>query len=159
MKKFFKKLNELEKMLLLASIVGIFLMLISLIPLFLANQPGWLIGLAIGTVVGVVNIYLTYLGSEVALRTYKAYSFLLFYFLRAVLVIASLVITAMFQFGFAVGDTKYVASISAFNFSLWAFLIGYFPMKIVMIISMAKSKTNDITISDNLHKEKEKKDE
>lgn len=159
MKKFLSKLNELEKMLLLALFVGVILMLFSLIPLFVAKQAGWLIGVAIGTIVGIINIYLTYLGSEVALKTFKTYTFLLFYFLRAILVIASLVITAMFQFGFAVGKATYVEPISAFNFSLWAFLIGYFPMKIVMIISMAKSKTNDVTISDNLHKKEEKKDD
>ena len=159
MKKFLAKLNELEKMLLLALFVGVILMLFSLIPLFVASQAGWLIGIAIGTVVGIINIYLTYLGSEVALKTIKTYTFLFFYFLRATLVIASLVITAMFQFGFAVGEATYVEPIGAFNFSLWAFLIGYFPMKIVMIISMAKSKTNDVTISDNLHKIEEKKDD
>lgn len=159
MKKFLDKLNELEKMLLLALAVGIFLMLFSLIPLFVVKQAGWLIGIAIGTVVGIINIYLTYLGSEMALKTFKTYTFLLFYFLRATLVIASLVVTAMFQFGFSVGEVSYVEPLNAFDFSLWAFLIGYFPMKIVMIVTMAKSKTNDVTISDNLHKSEEKKDD
>lgn len=159
MKNFLDKLNELEKMLILALLVGVILMLFSLIPLFAVKQSGWLIGIAIGTIIGIINIYLTYYGSEVALKTFKTYSFLLFYFLRATLVVIALVVTAMFQFGFSVGESSYVEAVSAFNFSLWGFLIGYFPMKIVMIITMAKSKTNAVTISDNLHKDKEKKDE
>ena len=158
MKQFLSKMNELQKMLLLAIAIGVALMLVSLLPLFIANQPGWLIGIAIGTIVGLINIYLTYIGSEVALKTFKTYTFLLFFFTRAVLVIVGLVITAMFQFGFAVGESSYIEAIPAFNYSLWAFLIGYFPMKIAMIIAMARSQKNDVTISDNLHK-KEKDDE
>ena len=159
MKKFLAKLNELQKMCLLSLCVGIVLMLFSLLPLFLANQSGWLIGIAIGTILGIINICLTYQGSEVALKTFKTYSFLLFFFLRAVLVIIALVVTAMFQFGFRTSADSYIVQpITAFNYSLWGFLIGYILMKIVMIIAMAKSKKNDVTISDNLHKEKDDKD-
>ena len=158
MKQFLNKLNELQKMLLLALTIGVVLMLVSLFPLFLVNQSGWLIGIAIGTFLGIINIYLTYQGSEIALKTFKTYSYLLFFFTRAVLVVIGLLITAMFQFGFSIGKTTYIAPISAFNYSLWAFLIGYFPMKIAMIISMIRSQKSDLTISDNLNN-KEKSDE
>lgn len=156
MKKLLNKLNEMQTILVIGLMVSVFLCLICLLPLFLANQPGWLIGVAIGSVVGLFNVFMTYKGSEVALKTFKAYSFLFFYFTKIVLLLVSLVVCALFQFGFNYGDTNYFAAIPAFNYSLYAVLIGYVPMQIVLIITMAKSKKSVLTISENLKKDDQK---
>lgn len=156
MKKWINKLNELQRMLLLGCVVMVFLCLLSLIPLFVFNQPGWLIGVAIGSIVGIINILLTYKGSEVGLSTYKTIYFMLFYFIRILLILLSFVLTALFQFGFIVGENVYFSPISAFDFSLWGDLIGVLPMQIVLVIVMMKEKKNPITISENLKKEENK---
>ena len=60
----FRKLAELYKMLIVAGLVAAFLLLLSLIPLFVFNQPGWLIGVAIGSVIEITNIALLYICSN-----------------------------------------------------------------------------------------------
>lgn len=153
MKKWISQLNELQRMLLLGGIVMLFLCLLSLIPLFVFNQTGWLIGVSIGSTVGIINILLTYKGSEVGLKTYKTFYFMLFYFVRVLLILLSFLLTALFQFGFIVGENVFFSPISAFDFSLWGDLIGVLPMQIVLVIVMMKEKKNPITISENLKKD------
>ncbi|HBF67775.1 MAG TPA: hypothetical protein DDW20_00425 [Firmicutes bacterium] len=153
MKKWISQLNELQRMLLLGGIVMLFLCLLSLIPLFVFNQTGWLIGVSIGSTVGIINILLTYKGSEVGLKTYKTFYFMLFYFVRILLILLSFLLTALFQFGFIVGENVFFSPISAFDFSLWGDLIGVLPMQIVLVIVMMKEKKNPITISENLNKD------
>lgn len=131
----------------------LFLCLLSLIPLFVFNQTGWLIGVSIGSTVGIINILLTYKGSEVGLKTYKTFYFMLFYFVRILLILLSFLLTALFQFGFIVGENVFFLPISAFDFSLWGDLIGVLPMQIVLVIVMMKEKKNPITISENLNKD------
>ena len=153
MKKWISQLNELQRMLLLGGIVMLFLCLLSLIPLFVFNQTGWLIGVSIGSTVGIINILLPYKGSEVGLKTYKTFYFMLFYFVRVLLILLSFLLTALFQFGFIVGENVFFSPISAFDFSLWGDLIGVLPMQIVLVIVMMKEKKNPITISENLKKD------
>lgn len=152
MKKFLAKLNELQKMELLAAVVAVVLMLAALLPLFLANQPGWLIGVAIGSAIELVNIFLLYKGSELALKTFKTWLFLLMYFARMFLFLIGLVGIALLQFGFG----TYVAPVEAFKHAIWGVLIGYTPVQLVVIIVMIKSKKNFVTISENNQKEEEK---
>lgn len=149
MKKFLAKLNELEKMLLLATCVALVLAGLSLLPLFLAHQPGWLIGVGIGSVIEIANIFLLYKGSEIAMKTLKSAIFLLLYFSRMALFLVGLLLVAMFQFGFL----AYVQPLWAFKNAIWGVLIGYTPMQIIVIIVMVRSKKSFITISENLHEE------
>ena len=152
MKKFLAKLNELQKMELLAAIVSVVLMLLALIPLLLVNQPGWLIGAAIGSAIELVNILLLYKGSEIAMKTFKTWLFLLLYFARMFLFLIGLVLVALLQFGFG----TYVTAVPAFKYAIWGVLIGYTPLQIVIVVVMVKSKKNFVTISENNQKEEEK---
>lgn len=139
-----EKLNDLKKMLLLGLAVGVVLALIMLIPLFVSNQPGWLIGVGIGTLIELFNIFLLYKGSEAALKSFKTSIFLLFYFLRMVLFIGGFLVTAMFSYGL----TGHVMPVEVMAYSLWGVLIAYTPTQIVVIVVMVKSKKNIITISE-----------
>lgn len=129
--------SELKKMMILGLLVGIVLLLLSLIGLFL-GQPGWTIGVAIGTAIELLNILLLYKGSEASLDTMKPTLFLLCYFGRMTFFILGALVTVMCQFFW---------HISAFTNSVWGLLIGYTPMQAVIIISMAVNKKNPITIS------------
>ena len=153
MKKLIEGLSELKRLILLGVSLMIVLCLLSLIPLFVFSQPGWLIGVAIGSIVGIVNVLLTYKGSEVGLKSFKTFYFMLFYFVRIVLILVSFVLTALFQFGFIVGENVYFSPIDAFNYSLWGDFIGVVPMQIVLVIVMVKTKKNSITISENIKKD------
>lgn len=153
MKKWIEDLGELKRLILLGVSLMIVLCLISLIPLFVFNQPGWLIGVSIGSVVGIINVLLTYKGSEVGLKSFKTFYFMLFYFIRIILILASFILTALFQFGFIIGENVYFVPIDAFNFSLWGDFIGVVPMQIVLVVVMLKTKKNSITISENMKKD------
>ena len=72
---------ELIKMLEYAAIIALALCLLALIPLFVFGQPGWLIGVAIGSVIEIINLFLLFKGSEVSLKTLKVTIYMLFYFL------------------------------------------------------------------------------
>ena len=54
---------ELIKMLEYAAIIALALCLLALIPLFVFGQPGWLIGVAIGSVIEIINLFLLFKGS------------------------------------------------------------------------------------------------
>lgn len=149
MKTLINKLNEAQKMIVLASIVGIVFMLFALIPLFVAQQPGWLIGIAIGTAIEILNIFLLYKGSEYAMNKLKTSVFLSFYFLRMILFLAGFLVTALLAFGVK----NYFDPIPAFQYSIWGVLIAYTPLQIIVIIVMVKSKKNVINIAENNKKE------
>lgn len=139
-----KKLSELQKMLVIAAIVSVALALLALIPLFVAHQPGWLIGVGIGSAIEIVNIYLLYKGSEVALKNLKTYQFLLFYFSRMALFLVGLLVVAIFSYGF-LGK---IEPVPAFKNAIWGLLIAYTPMQIVVIAVMLKNKKSIVTISE-----------
>ena len=151
MKNFLAKLSELQKMLLLGGVVSLFLLLLSLIQLFVASQTGWLIGVAIGCAVEMLSIFLLYKGSEMAMTNLKAWQFLLCYFLRMFLFLVGMIVAAMFSYGFF----TYVQPIPAFKYALWGVLIGYAPMQIIVIGVLIAKKKSPITISE----QKEDKDE
>ena len=152
MKKVYDKLSEMQKMLFLSAFIAVILMLFALLPLFLANQPGWLIGIVIGSVIEIINIFLLYKASESALKTFKASIFLGLYFLRMLLYLAGFVVTAFLGFGFHWGSSSFEA-IGAFNYSIWGVLIAYTPAQIVLVFVMVHNKKNPVTISeDNIDK-------
>lgn len=150
MKEKFSKLSELSKMLIIASIIGAIAMLACLLPLIFANQPGWLIGVAIGTTVEIISLFLLYKGSEVALNKLKTWLFLVFYFSRMALFLASMVVTAILQFGFPYAN---IAPVPAFNYALWGDIIGFAPMQIIILIVMAIKKKGPISISEKKENE------
>lgn len=130
MRKFLANLSELKKMLLLAAVVSLFLIAGSCVGLFF-NQPGWLIGVAIGSVVEIINIILLYKGSSEVLKAEKPGMFLLFYALRMILFVGVVLVLVLLQ---------YKANIEPFYYSFWGALIGYTPMQIIVIIVSVRSK-------------------
>ena len=146
--KWFKNLGELYKMLILSGVVAVVLLLLSLIPLFVFSQPGWLIGVAIGSVIEVANITLLYKGSEFAAKKMKPALFLLAYFARMTLFALGFVLTALLGFGFKYGGTVYVEVVPAFINSLWGVLIAYTPLQLVVIIVMLVNKKSPFNMSE-----------
>ena len=132
MKKGFANLSELQKMLVLAAIVSVFLIAGSCVGLFF-NQPGWLIGVTLGSLVEILNIFLLYRGSGQVLKEEKAGYFLLFYAIRMLLFIGLILVLVLLQ---------YKANIEVFEYSFIGALIGYTPMQVVVIIVSVKHKGN-----------------
>ena len=151
MKKFINKLNELQKMLILAALVAFVLLLLSLIPLFAFKQTGWLIGIAIGSAIEILNIFLLYKGNEFVTKGKKLPLFLVFYALRMILFAFGFLLTAFLGFGFKYAGNTLVAPVNAFINSLWGVLIAYTPLQIVVIIVMLASNKSELS----LRKEKE----
>ena len=143
MKEKISNLSELTKMLLLATLVALISLGIALIPLFTLNLPGWLIGIAMGSFIEIISIILLYKGSEIALSSFKAWHFLLFYFTRMTLFLAGMVVAALLQYGIAS-----FAPVEVFKYALWGVLIGYAPMQIVVIAVMMFKKKSPLTISE-----------
>ena len=148
----FKNMSELKRMVALSICVSIFLCLIMLLPLFLANQPGWLIGVAIGSVIETINVVLLYKGSKYAMTTLKAGWFLIAYFLRMTLYLGGFVLTAFLGIGIAWGGTI-VEVIEPFRYSIWGVLIAYTPCQVVIIISMLVRKKSPLTIAEEKKEE------
>lgn len=145
MKEFIKKFNELQRMLLLAIFVAAVLCLLALIPLFVFNQPGWLIGVGIGSVIELINIFLLYKGSDISIHAMKAIRFLGFYFIRMFLFLAGFAVTALFSYGIK----NVVEPISIFYNSLWGVLIAYVPMQIAVVFVMGRNKKTLISASED----------
>lgn len=134
MLKKFKQLTELKKMLFIALFVSVIFLGLSCIGLIF-NQPGWLIGVAIGSVVEMINIVLLYKGSTEILKNEKPALFLLFYSLRMLLFVGVILGLVLLQ---------YKAEIEVFNYSFWGALIGYTPMQTIVIVISAKHKANEV---------------
>lgn len=124
MKKAFNNLSELNKMLLIASIVSLVLILGSIVGIFF-NQPGWIIGVVSGSCIELINIILLYKGSSEILKNEKPALFLLFYALRMILFVGLILILVLLQ---------YKANLDIFKWSFVGALIGYTPMQIVVIV-------------------------
>ena len=147
MKKYLENFSELKRMLILSIVIALVVILIMLAPMFAANQPGWLIGAAIGSVIEIINVFLLYKGSEYAMKSLKAGWFLIMYFLRMTLYLAGFVLTAFLGFGFLYGGMQ-IEPIPEFNYSIWGVLIAYTPAQIVVIISMLLRKKSPLTIAE-----------
>lgn len=123
-------LSELQKMLLLAALVSVVLIGLSCIGLAF-GQPGWLIGVASGSIIEIISIVLLYKGSSEVLKAQKPGLFLLFYALRMILFIGLILGLVLLQ---------YKAQIEVFTNSFWGALIGYTPMQLVVIIVSLRNK-------------------
>lgn len=128
-----KKLNQLQKLVIISTLVGIGLILLSIPSIFL-NQPGWTIGIAIGVCLEVPSVALLFIGSDLALRKGSSISFLLSYGLRFILIAAGLIFTCLMYYTF---------DFEAFKYSVFGVLIGYTPMQFVVTIVMLKEKHDD----------------
>lgn len=142
MKNYLAKCSDLKKMVLLASLIGIVLTLASIAGAVF-GQFGWMIGVVIGTIVEVVNLFLLYKSSELALKETKSSLFLLLYFVRMIFYVAGILVLVLLQ---------YFWHISFFDNSFWGFIIGISPMQIVVIIVMARSKKGPLEIAEKKEK-------
>lgn len=130
MKQKLASLSELQRMLLLAALVSVVLIGLSCIGLAF-NQPGWLIGVSLGSLVEILSIVLLYKGSSEVLKEQKPGIFLLFYGLRMILFIGLIVGLVLLQ---------YKANIEIFTNSFWGALIGYTPMQLIVIIVSIRNR-------------------
>ena len=130
MKQKLASLSELQRMLLLATLVSVVLIGLSCIGLAF-NQPGWLIGVSLGSLVEILSIILLYKGSSEVLKEQKPGIFLLFYGLRMILFIGLIVGLVLLQ---------YKANIEIFTNSFWGALIGYTPMQLIVIIVSIRNR-------------------
>ena len=126
-----KNLSEMKKMVVIWAIVSFVLIAASTIGLFF-NQPGWLIGVSLGCLIELISITLLTRGTTEILKNEKPSLFLLFYGLRMILFIGTILFLVLMQYQFYV---------EAFNNSFWGALIGYTPMQAIVIIVQLKDKS------------------
>jgi len=123
MKKKLTKLSELQASLLIAGIVSAVLLLGSIVPLFF-HKPGFLIGVAIGTIVEFFYIWLVDVGSRLALKEEKTGLFLLTFLARMISFVGLFALLVILQ---------YKLHVPAFWFSCWAMLITFAPSTLITI--------------------------
>ena len=123
MKNKLTKLSELQASLLIAGVISLILLLVSIVGI-VNNQPGWMIGVGIGTVVEFVFLWLMFVGSNATLKEQKAGLFLLTYFVRVVLFVGTFAGLMALQ---------YVAKIEVFKYSCWGMLIAFAPSTFITI--------------------------
>ena len=123
MKSKLTKLSELQASLLIAGVISVILLLVSIVGL-VNNQPGWIIGVGVGTVVEFAFLWLMSVGSNATLKEQKAGLFLLTYFARVILFVGSFAGLMALQ---------YVAKIEVFKYSCWAMLITFAPSTFITI--------------------------
>lgn len=134
MKAKLTKLSELQASLLIAGIISIVLLLVSLIGLF-NHQPGWTIGVAIGSLVEIVFVWLHSIGASLALKEQKVGLYLLTHFARVVLFVGPFAALVVLQ---------YVVDVKVLYYSCWGMLIAFAPSTFITIAVqlMHKEKAN-----------------
>ena len=134
MKNRFSKLNEYQTSLLIAGVVSALLLIVGTVFAFL-GQPGWLIGIAVGSAVDFLYIWLMHVGSALALKESKAGLFLLTYFARIVAFVGLFALLVVLQ---------YVLHIETFNNSCWGMLIAFVPATFITIATQLMFKEKDV---------------
>ncbi len=129
MKKFLEKVDALELTRVLEGLVGIVAIGLSFIG-FAFDQPGWAIGVSTGVIVSMFSTLLVFKGSDYAMKGSKTGMYLLFYFLRMILFVGTMIFFALMQ---------YKVLNDRFNYSIWGALIGYTPMFVLLIVGQVKS--------------------
>ena len=134
MKAKLTKLSELQASLLIAGVISIILLLVSLIGLF-NNQPGWTLGVVIGTLVEFLFIWLMSVGSGLALKEQKVGLYLLTHFARVVVFVGTFAVLVVLQ---------YIVKVEIFYYSCWGMLIAFAPSTFITIAIqlMHKEKNN-----------------
>lgn len=130
MKKIWNGLNDLKKSLILSSLVTVILIAISVVGIFF-GQPGWMIGVAIGGVIQLINVVLHFKGAEFVLQQEKMGLFLVAFFARMFLIICALVLCIVLD---------RVAGIGAFKNAIFGVIIGLAPMEIILIFTLKPKK-------------------
>lgn len=134
MKSKLTRLSELQASLLIAGVFSFILLLVSIVGL-VNNQPGWMIGVGVGTSVEFIFLWLMAVGSNATLKEQKAGLFLLTYFVRVFLFVGAFAGLMALQ---------YVAKIEVFKYSCWGMLIAFAPSTLITIAVqlMHKGKNN-----------------
>ena len=133
MKKGSTKLSEFQASLVITGVVSFLLIVVGTIFAFL-GKPGWLIGLAIGSLVDFLYIWLMHLGSSLALKESKTGLFLLTYFLRMIAFVGPFALLVVLQF---------VLNIETFNNSCWGMLIAFVPVTFITIAVQLLNKDKE----------------
>lgn len=133
MKAFLTKLNSLQKTLFFSLVIGIVLCLLSIVGLVF-SQPGWMIGVALGTAAAMVNVVLLFKGSELILKSQKAGLFVLMFLARMLVIVAIFALCVLLQFK---------AHIPAFTNSIWGAFIGFAPSVVLIVIFQTKTTDNE----------------
>ena len=133
MKKSSVKLNQFQASLVIACVVSLLLMIVGIVFAIL-KQPGWMIGVAIGSLVSFFHIWLMDVGSKIALKEGKAGLFLLTYFIRIVVFIGLFALLVVLQF---------VLHVEVFNNSCWAMLIAFVPSTFITIATQLMYKNEE----------------
>lgn len=128
MKSRLGKLTELQATLVVAAIISAILIALSTIGLFF-NQPGWIIGVAIGSVAELASIFLSEVGSTAALKGSNTGLFLLSYFVKMILFAGLFAMLVVFQY-----KLGYVV----FKYSCWGMVIGFFPSLLITVAMQMK---------------------
>ena len=130
MKKKWANLSELKRLLIIWGLVSFVLIAASSIGIFF-GQPGWIIGVTLGSLIELINIILLLKGTTEILRQEKPGLFLLFYALRMILFVGVILTLVLLQ---------YKANIEFFTNSFWGALIGYTPMQIIVVVISLRNK-------------------
>ena len=123
MKKGLFKFNEFQASMIITGVVAFLLMIVGLVFAIL-GKPGWLIGVAIGSAVDFLYIWLMHVGSTLALKESKTGLFLLTYFLRMAAFIGLFAVLVILQ---------YIYHVDVFNNSCWGMLIAFVPATFITI--------------------------
>ena len=134
MKKDLAKLNEYQASLVIAGVVAVLLLIVGAV-FAIFGQPGWLIGVAIGSAVDFIYIWLMHVGSNLALKESKAGLFLLTYFARIVAFVGLFALLVILQ---------YVLHIETFNNSCWGMLVAFVPATFITIATQLMYKEKDV---------------
>ena len=130
MKKKLTKLTELQASFLIAGIISVILLIASSVGLFF-KQPGWMIGVVIGTGVEFLFIWLVNFGATITLKENKTGLFLLTYFLRVIAFIGPFALLVILQ---------YVVKVEVFFNSCWGMLIAFAPGTFITIATQLMHK-------------------
>ena len=123
-----KNLSTITKLVLITSLVGLGITLISLFTVFI-GYPGWTIGIAIGSIIDVAIVSLLFIGGDRTTKSSKPGTTILFYFLRIILLAAGLIIPALLDYKFNIAFMKY---------SVFGAAIGYVPGIFIIVLVLTK---------------------
>ena len=123
-----KNLSTITKLVLITSLVGLGITLISLFTVFI-GYPGWTIGIAIGSIIDVAIVALLFIGGDRTTKSSKPGTTILFYFLRIILLAAGLIIPALLDYKFNICFMKY---------SVFGAAIGYVPGLFIIVLVLTK---------------------
>ena len=123
-----KNLSTITKLVLITSLVGLGITLISLFTVFI-GYPGWTIGIAIGSIIDVAIVALLFIGGDRTTKSSKPGTTILFYFLRIILLAAGLIIPALLDYKFNIGFMKC---------SVFGAAIGYVPGLFIIVLVLTK---------------------